>query len=107
MNAEEGFSTTIDIHSAQQLCATTTYESPTFPHPAYRQFMEIVIKHCLSDSAGNELLNWFNKYQMDPLTIIPANTKQGCTLLNLINIPHILYNKIVIMEYNSREYVLH
>ena len=69
--------------------------------------MEIVMKHHLPDSAGNELLNWFNKYQMDPLAITSANTKQGCILLDSIDIPHILYNKTVIMEYNGREYVLY
>jgi len=69
--------------------------------------MEIVMKHRLPDSTGNEILNWFNEYQMDPLATLPANTKQGRALLDSIDIPHILYKKAAVMEYNSREYVLH
>jgi len=71
------------------------------------RFMEIVTQHHLPDSVGNEFLNWFNEYQLDPSVTLPANTKQGRTLLDSINIPHILYNKTVVMEYNDREYVLH
>ncbi|CAG8658450.1 4841_t:CDS:2, partial [Gigaspora margarita] len=40
----------IDVRSAQHLCKTTIYQPPKFPHPAYAQYMEIVMKHHLSDS---------------------------------------------------------
>jgi len=106
-NTKESFSPTIDICSAQLLYATTTYKPPTFLHPIYKRFMEIVMKYCLSDSTSNELLNWFNEYQMDPLVSLSANTRQGHALLDTIDILYILYNKTVVMEYNGIEYILH
>lgn len=69
--------------------------------------MEIVMKHRLPDSTGNELLNWFNEYKMDPSVILPTNTKQGRTLIDSMDVPHILYNKTAVMEYNGIEYTLY
>ncbi|CAG8657609.1 10430_t:CDS:2, partial [Racocetra fulgida] len=104
INSEENSSITIiDMRSAQRLYATTAYRPPTFPHLAYAQFMEIVMKYNLPNSVGNELIGWFNQYKMDLHVVLPTNMKQGRTLLDSINIPHILYTKTVI-KYNGTEY---
>ncbi|CAG8788346.1 24270_t:CDS:2 [Dentiscutata erythropus] len=87
--------------SVQCLCATTVYRPPTFPHPAYTQFMEIVMKYHLPNSVGNELISWFNKYKMDLHAVLPTNIKQGHILLDSMNISHILYTKTVIMKHNE------
>ncbi|CAG8481883.1 2970_t:CDS:2 [Dentiscutata erythropus] len=100
INIEEN-SPIIDIRSAQRLCATTVYRPPTFPHPAYAQFIEIVMKYHLPNSVDNELISWFNKYKMNPHAVLPTNMKQGHTLLDSMNISHILYTKTVIMKHNG------
>ncbi|CAG8812009.1 11306_t:CDS:1, partial [Dentiscutata erythropus] len=43
----------------------------------YTRFIEIVIKHHLPDSIGNELISWFNDYKMDPNVVLLTSMKQG------------------------------
>ena len=44
---------------------------------------------------------------MDPTAILPSNTKSARSLLDAMEIPHILYSKTIIMEYNQIQYILY
>jgi hypothetical protein len=44
---------------------------------------------------------------MDPTATLPSNAKSARALLDSTQIPHILYSKIVVMEYNQIEYTLY
>lgn len=44
---------------------------------------------------------------MDPMATLPSNAKAARKLLDFMQIPHILYKKTFIMEYNQKQYILH
>jgi hypothetical protein len=44
---------------------------------------------------------------MDPTASLPSNAKSVRKLLDSMHIPHILYRKTIIMEYNQLQYTLH
>jgi hypothetical protein len=44
---------------------------------------------------------------MDPTATLPLNAKAARVFLDSIEIPHILYKKTIIMEYNQIQYTLH
>ncbi|EXX55613.1 hypothetical protein RirG_223860 [Rhizophagus irregularis DAOM 197198w] len=44
---------------------------------------------------------------MDSTAILPLNAKAARKLLDSMQIPHILYKKTVIMEYNQKQYILY
>ena len=44
---------------------------------------------------------------MDPTATLPSNAKAARALLDSIKIPHILYKKTIVMEYDQIQYALH
>jgi hypothetical protein len=100
-------STTVDVRSVQRLQETTNTLLPSFPNPAYESFVQLLTKHHLPDSAANDIIRFFNTFYMDPRAILPSNAKSARSLLDAMQIPHILYNKTTIMEYNQIQYTLY
>lgn len=99
--------TTLDVRSAQKIQETSNAMPPSFPNPAYEAFVQLLTKHRLSDSVANDIIYMFNTFHMDPTAVLPSNAKSARKLLDSIQIPHILYRKTTIMEYNQVQYVLH
>jgi len=97
----------VDIRSAQKIHETTSAMLPSFPNSAYEAFVWLFTKHHLSDSAANDVIRLFNTFHMDPTAILPSNTKSARSLLDAMEIPHILYSKMIIMEYNQIQYILY
>jgi hypothetical protein len=95
----------IDVRSAQKVQETSN--STSFPNPAYEAFVQLVTKHKLADSVANDIIHLFNNFHMDPTATLPSNAKAARTLLDSIKIPHILYKKTIVMEYNQIQYTLH
>ena len=95
----------IDIRSAQKVQETSN--STSFPNPAYEAFVQLVTKHKLADSVANDIIHLFNNFHMDPTATLPSNAKAARALLDSIKIPHILYKKTIVMEYNQIQYTLH
>jgi hypothetical protein len=93
----------IDVRFAQE----TDNSVMKFPNLAYEAFVQLVTKHKLSDSTANDIIKLFNKFHMDPTATLPSNAKSARTLLDSMQIPHILYSKIVVMEYDQTEYTLY
>ena len=84
-----------------------TSNSTSFPNPAYEAFVQLVTKHKLADSVANDIIHLFNNFHMDPTATLPSNAKAARALLDSIKIPHILYKKTIVMEYNQIQYTLH
>ncbi|PKY58721.1 hypothetical protein RhiirA4_480866 [Rhizophagus irregularis] len=78
-----------------------------FPDTAYAEFMKLVSTHHFSNSAGNDILKWFQKNYLRENVVLPANTTQGHEFVNSMNIEHLLYLKTKILEYEDEEYYLH
>ncbi|CAB4437322.1 unnamed protein product [Rhizophagus irregularis] len=97
----------VDVRSIQIIQETTNLTPTTFPNPAYEAFVQLVTKHKLSDSVANDIIHLFNNYSMDPTATLPSNAKAAQVFLDSIEIPHILYKKMIIMEYNQIQYTLH
>ena len=96
----------IDVRSVQRLQETAN-STLSFPNPAYEAFVQLVTKHKLSDSVVNDIIHLFNNFHMDPVAILPSNAKAARVFLDSIQIPHILYKKTIVMEYDQIQYTLH
>src|SRR6266496_2802862 len=53
------------------------YKLTKFPDKAYGEFMELISKHHISNSAGDDILKWFHTNHMREDAKIPKNTMQG------------------------------
>jgi len=107
MDESSSITTTIDVRSAQKIKKTSSTTIPSFPNLAYEEFVQLLTKHNLSDSVANDIIGLFNKFHMDPTAALPSNAKAARKLLDAMQIPHILYKKTFIMEYNQMQYILH
>ena len=96
----------IDVRSVQSLQETTNSTS-SFPNPAYEAFVQLVTKHKLSDSVVNDIIHLFNNFHMDPVAILPSNAKAAQVFIDSIQILHIFYKKMIVMEYDQIQYALH
>ncbi len=97
----------IDVRSAQIVQKTNHSTLLSFPNPAYKAFVQLLTKHHLSDSITNDIIGLFNAFHMDSTATLPSNAKAAQKFLDSMQIPHILYKKIIIIEYNQIQYVLH
>jgi hypothetical protein len=97
----------MDVRSAQKLKEATDSILLTFPNSAYEAFVQLVTKHKLSDSTANDIIQLFNKFHMDPTAALPPNAKSARALLDSIQIPHVLYNRTIVMEYDQIQYTLY
>jgi hypothetical protein len=68
--------------------------------------VELITKHKLADSAANDNIQLFNDFHMDQTAILPTNAKSSRKLLDSMQIPHTLYKKTIIMEYDQIQYTL-
>lgn len=67
--------------------------------------MALLTKWNLSDACGSEILKFSRKICRDDV-ILPTSVKQGRQLIDQVNVPHISFNKIPIMEYMEETYYL-
>ena len=67
----------------------------------------MVTKHKLADSVANDIIHLFNDFHMNPTATLPSNAKSARALLDSIQVPHILYNKTIVMEHNGIQYTLY
>jgi hypothetical protein len=96
----------LDIRTAQRLQETNNATIPSFSNSAYEAFVQLLTKHNLSDSVANDIISLFNNFYMDPTATLPSNAKAARKLLDSMQIHHILYQKMVIIEYKHKQYIL-
>jgi len=99
-------STVIDVKSVQKFKHANN-SPPSFPNLAYEAFVQLLVKHHLSDSVANDIIGLFNNFHMDPTATLPSNAKAARKLLDSMQIPHVLYKKSIVMEYDQIQYTLH
>ena len=95
----------MDVRSAQTVQETNI--TSTFSNPTYEAFVQLVTKHKLSSIVTNDIIHLFNKFHMDQTAILPSNAKAARTLLDSIQVSHVLYSKTTVMKYNQVQYTLH
>src|SRR5207248_978702 len=79
----------------------------SFPNLVYEAFVQLLVKHHLSDSIANDIIGLFNNFHMDPIATLPSNAKVARKLLDSIQIPYVLYKKLIVMEYGQIQYTLY
>ena len=57
--------TVIDVKSVQKFKHANN-SPPSFPNLAYEAFVQLLVKHHLSDSVANDIIGLFNNFHMDP-----------------------------------------
>ena len=78
-----------------------------WPNDAYREFMEITTKFQLSNSAGDAVIRFFNKFSNLDASPLPSSTKVGRELLDNANIQHMMFKEVSITTFQNIEYILH
>jgi len=68
--------------------------------------MELLTKWNLSDACGSDILKFSRKICYDDVNL-PSSVKQGRQLLDRINVPHISFKKVPIIEYQDEIYYLY
>ena len=79
-----------------------------FPNEAYKDLMLLVTNYKLSNKAGNEIIQFFNKHSNLATSPLPKNIKKGHEFMDNMKISSALeFNKIVITRYNDKDYFLY
>ena len=78
-----------------------------FPNDAYADLMALVLKNKLSNSAGNEIISFFNKHSNLSLSPLPKNIQQGHIFMNRMKQPNLEFFKTCVLNYNNVEYFLY
>ena len=78
-----------------------------FPDEAYAEFMELISKHHITNSAGDDILKWFHSNHMRIEAKIPKNTAQGRAFVDSMNIMHVQFQKSLVMKYENEDYYLY
>jgi len=78
-----------------------------WPNDAYREFMEITTKFQLSNSAGDAMIRFFNKFSNLDASPLPSSTKVGRELLDDANIRYMTFKEVSITTFQDNEYILH
>ena len=66
--------------------------------------MEIVYKHQLSNSAGDAIINFFNKFSNLDTSPLPPSTRIGKELLDNSTIPYMKFKEVPIVIFQNVEY---
>src|SRR5215471_20478415 len=85
--------------------SSSTLNKPKFLSKEFGDFMELITKWNLSDACGSDILKFSRKICHDDV-MLPTSVKQGCQVLDQINVSHISFKKVPIMEYMEETYHL-
>ena len=84
-----------DLHHSQNV---------EWSNDAYREFIEIVNKHHLSNSAGDTFINLFNKFSNLDISLLPPSTKAGKEFLDNSAIPYMMFKEIPVETFQNVRY---
>ncbi len=97
----------ISIMSFEEILEPDTEPANTeFPNDAYKDLMLLVTKHKLSNKAGNEIIQFFNKYSNLETSPLPKNIEKGREFMNNMEIS-LEFDKVLITRHNDKDYFLH
>ncbi|RIB28661.1 hypothetical protein C2G38_2157418 [Gigaspora rosea] len=78
-----------------------------WPNDAYQEFMEIVNRYQFSNSVGDVVIKFFNKYSNFDISPLPSTTKSGKEFLDNSTIPHMMFKEISITTYQGITYTFY
>jgi hypothetical protein len=78
-----------------------------WPNNAYREFMEITTKYQLSNSAGDAMIWFFNKFSNLDNSPLPPSTKIGREFLDNASIHYATFKEVSIVTFQDTEYILY
>jgi hypothetical protein len=78
-----------------------------WPNDAYREFMEIINKYQLSNSAGDAFITFFNKFSNLDISPLPPSTKAGKEFLDDTIVPYMMFKEVPVKTFQNVEYVFY
>ena len=78
-----------------------------WPNDAYRDFMELVIEGNISNTIGDHIIKFFNKYNNLEESPLLKSTKSSKDYLNQIQSPSVDFKEKVVATYHGIEFTLH
>src|SRR5690348_12562760 len=75
-----------------------------WPNDAYREFMEIINKYHLSNSAGDAFINFFNKFSNWDISPLPPTTKAGKEFLDDSIVPYMMFKEVTVKTFENVRY---
>jgi len=78
-----------------------------FPNDAYKDLMILITKNKLSNRAGDDIIQFFNKYSNLATSPLPKNIKKGREFIDNMKISSLEFNKILITCHNDIDYFLY
>ena len=82
-------------------------ELPDFPNSTYKVFIKLIEKLKLSNTAGNEIINFLNEHFTCLDKPLPMTTCLERAFVNSLDVPYILYRKVAVMRYKKHVYYLY
>jgi len=78
-----------------------------WPNDAYREFMELICKHRLPNSAGDSIIKFFDKFSGLNVSPLPTSTNIGRQFLDNADIRYTSFKDVTITTFQDIEYTLH
>jgi hypothetical protein len=78
-----------------------------FPNEAYKDLMLLVTNYKLSNKAGNEIIQFFNKHSNLAKSPLPKNIEKGREFMNNMKICSLEFDKVFMTTHNDKDYFLY
>jgi hypothetical protein len=78
-----------------------------FPNDAYKDLMLLIIKHKLSNNAGNDIICFFNKHSNLTKSPLPKNIQKGRAFMNNMKFSNLEFCKVLITNHRNKDYYLY
>ena len=99
-----------DILESDTLELDTLESEPAnteFPNEAYKDLMLLVTNYKLSNKAGNEIIQFFNKHSNLAKSPLPKNIEKGREFMNNMKISSLEFDKVFMTTHNDKDYFLY
>ncbi|RIB02696.1 hypothetical protein C2G38_2290449 [Gigaspora rosea] len=85
------------------------YHSRTveWPNDAYREFIEIINKYQLLNSASDAFITFFNKFSNLDISPLPLSTKAGKEFLDDTIIFYMMFKEVPVKTFQNIEYIFY
>jgi len=78
-----------------------------FPNDAYKDLMILITKNKLSNRAGNDVIQFFNKHSNLAISPLPKNIEKGREFMDNMKISSLEFDKVLITNHNDKDYFLY
>ena len=78
-----------------------------WPNKAHHEFIEIVAKYQLSNSASDFIIKFFNKYSKLDVSPLPLSTRMGKKFLDNFTISYMMFKGILIIMFQNIKFIFY